>query len=408
MENFIEKSGISLVSLIIPQARMHYCMAQVLEQWPYEAIQFDCRGTMTREHWFQKFLPIMNPECEYLQFLVSDEDLSEFVQFCIKVNDLHLPGAGAIFTTRCLNYSTNAAEKCLKREDDSKHGPEHSYSPVRLKNNLYGIFALIQSGRTDSAIKAAMQAGSHGPIVYFVEGRGTRDRVGWLKITKKPYEEVVMVLVEDIDRARVKDALVSAGRVNSLGGGIVFEIPMEYGLANLPTSIINKSRLASNEQIIAAVDQLMGSTDWRDTRSLESLMEKSHDSTGRNEMEVSTALCALIPRKYTEDFLEHVLSIGIPGANVIYTKLFTGEDNKNEKQLHIRHELVLIRMVLPPEKCSGYRSQLQGFCSEQEYTNASFFELEVRGVVHYRLKLKDQGKGLLYRGVSSNAGDTVA
>ncbi len=407
MQTFIEKSGFSVVSLIIPQARLNNCLSQMLTLWPYQAIQFDCRGTMIREHWFQAFLPIMNPECEFLQFLVSDNDLDEFVQFCIQVNDLHLPGAGAVFTARCQHYSSNSTTEFEKQQSWTRSPDLQPSSPVRLKKNLYGIFALIQSGRTDNAIKAAMQAGSHGPIVYFVEGRGTRDRVGWLKITKKPYEEVVMVLVEDIDRARVKEALVSAGRVNTLGGGIVFEIPMEKGLVNLPTSIRNKSRLASNEQITAAVDQLMGNTDWRDNRSLESLLYKSQGSPEREELKRSSILCALIPRKHANEFLDHILSIGIPGANVIYTKLFAGDDNQNKRHRSIHHELVQIRMVFPAEKCAGYCSKLQQFAGDRDYKNATFFELEVRGVVRYQLKPKDNAQDIVFSGISTEAGDRL-
>ena len=170
MTTFIEKDGYSVVSLILPQARLNKCLSSVLGQWPYEAIHFDCRGTMIREHWIQSFLPIMNPECEYLQFLVSDNDLDGFVQALIQVNDLHLPGSGAVFTTRCLNYATNSLMP--ERTQTLEASNEQQPSLVKIKDNLCALIALIQSGRTDNAIKAAVQAGSHGPIVYFVEGRG--------------------------------------------------------------------------------------------------------------------------------------------------------------------------------------------------------------------------------------------
>ena len=401
MGTFIRKEGYSVVSLVIPQARLNNCLSVVLGQWPYEAIHFDCRGTMVREHWIQSFLPIMNPECEYLQFLVNDDDLNEFVQALIQVNNLHLPGSGAIFTSRCVNYATNTAEPENPKALEALR--ERSVSPANLKDNLYAIFALIQSGRTDNAIKAAMHAGSHGPIVYFVEGRGTRDKIGWLKITKKPYEEVVMVLVEDIDRARVKDALVSAGRVNTLGGGMVFEMPIESGLVNLPTSISNKNRLASNEQIIAAVDQLMGNTDWRDTRSLNSLMDKTTVSTQQGALEKNSALCALMPRKYANEFLDHMLDIGMPGGNINYTKLFASDDDQNDLQLAVHHELAQVRMVLPANQCADHFSELQTFISEQGYSNVTLYELEVEGLVRYKQKPKVKIDAV-YRGAATKPG----
>ena len=394
MPTFVRKDAYSVVSLILPQARLNACLASVLGQWPYDAIHFDCRGTMIREHWIQSFLPIMNPECEYLQFLVNDEDLSGFVEELIRVNDLHLPGSGAVFTTRCLNYFTNAEDR-PSNERSSKSEKEAAF---KIKNNLYAIFALIQSGRTDNAIKAAMQAGSHGPIVYFVEGRGTRDRVGWLKITKKPYEEVVVVLVEDIDKVRVKDALVSAGRVNTLGGGMVFEMPIENGLVNLPTSISNKNRVASNEQIVAAVDQLMGSTDWRDTRSLDSLLDKTQVNISNKDRRANVALCTLIPRKYANDFLDYVLDIGVPGVNINYTKLFAENDHQNALNLTAHHELAQILIVLSAGECAGICAQLQEFVSSEDYSNVTFYELELQGLVRYQKKSRDKASNV-YRGV---------
>jgi nitrogen regulatory protein PII len=428
MTEFIDKSGFSLVTLIIPQARLPHCLSALLSQWPYKVIQFDCRGTIVREHWFQAFLPIMNPESEFLQFIVNDSDVEAFMQFCIEVNELHLPASGAIFSSKCLQMTTNAPSTLLLNElvlnelvlnEQSQHeantttspgsAGETVESPVALKNNLYAIYALIQSGRTDNAIKAAMQAGSHGPVVYFVEGRGTRDRVGWLKITKKPYEEVVMVLVEDIDRERIKGALITAGRVNTPGGGIIFEAPVGSGLVNLPTSVSQKNYLASNEQMTAAIDQLMGNRDWRDTRSMDSLMDKTrHASSSPKPKQSHALLCALIPRKHTNEFLDQVLIIGIPGANLTYAKLFSNDDDKNTKGLPLHHEIVQIRMVLPKDKCAGYRQQLQAFAQDQGYQNVTFYELAIDQVVRYQVKTRHiDTRDAVYRGVSSVKGSSM-
>lgn len=405
MTDFNQKDGFSVVSLIIPQARLHDFLPEVLANWPYKAIQFDCRGTIVREHWFQAFLPIMNPECEYLQFVVNDLDVEAFMEFCIRVNDLHLPGSGAIFCAKCTHLSSNAPST-LSHSQRTETETEKTHfldePETRFKKNLYAIYAMIQSGRTENAIKAAMQAGSHGPIVYFVEGRGIRDRAGWLKITKKPYEEVVMVLVEDLDRARVKEALVTAGRVNTLGGGVVFDMPITQGLVNLPTSIVDRKQIASNEQIAAAIDQLMGNTDWRDRSSLDSLFEKAQSSaTSSTPKSQSVVLSALLPRKYANDFLDQILIIGIPGANAAYAKLFATEDAENEKGLHIHHELVQVKMVVPADQSVDYRMQLQAFATEQDYEHVTLYEHEVGNVERYvkKEREKEVNSGPVYRGV---------
>jgi nitrogen regulatory protein PII len=393
--SFSHQQNFSVVTLIIPQSRMHDFMPVVLERWPYNVIHFDCRGTLIRENWYQMFLPMINPECEVLQFLVKDDDVETFMQFCIEVNDLHLPGAGAIFCMKCSHLITNSQKVLV----DAVSIEAQATGTTKIKTNLYAIYALIQSGRTEQAIKASIQAGSHGPLVYFVEGRGTRDRAGWLKITKKPYEEVVLLLVEDIDRESIKEALVTAGRVGTLGGGVVFDMPIDRGVVNLPTSIGSKSQRSTNEQITAAIDELMGNSDWRDRRNLESLMTKAQESSGDDgEDAQSVLLNVLLPRKYANGFLEQVLIIGIPGANVTYTKLFSGHD-ADEKGVPIHHELAQIRMVVPKTKLGEYATSLQHFAEEQGYSDVTLYEQAVGQVVRYQPKVKDKVDNTrVYRG----------
>lgn len=394
MKDFVEREGFSRVSLIIPQTKLLKCLNTILGHWPYKAIHFNCRGTVVAEHWFQALLPIMNPEMEYLQFIVKDKDVEPFMQFCVDVCDLHLPGSGAVFRSEFMRlYATSPSvlfESTSFFRGDETYDNVPVEQPVKFKSNLYVVFGLLQSGRTDQAIKAAMQAGSHGPIVYFVEGRGTRDRAGWLKITKKPYEEVVMLLVEAVDRDNVIDALVTAGNVGSLGSGVVFAVPVASGLVNLPTSVSASKNRVSNQQITAAIDELMGSTDWRNTSSLSSLIDKASSSQGPSAKHDSVLLGVLLPRKYANEFLDHVQASGIPGANVIYTKLFVQGDAGPDHHFKVGQEMVIIRMIVPEEECARYRLELKDFMLRQSYTDVMYYEQDVSTMVRYQIKEKEK------------------
>ncbi len=398
MVDFFERDDFTLVTLIIPQSRLLHCLDMIQASWPYNAIHFDCRGTLIRDNWLQTFLPTMNPECEYLQFTVNDVDADQFMDFCAEVNELHLPGAGAIFSNKCAYLKSNApavADYCTPSHKEVAEG----YSSKPFKSNLYAVYALIQSGRTEQAIKAAMQAGSHGPIVYFVEGRGTRDRAGWLKITKKPYEEVVMVLVEDIDRESVIEALVTAGRVGTLGSGVVFDMPIAKGLVNLPTSLGVRSQRSTNEQITAAIDELMGNSDWRNRRSLDALVARVESQQSQDLVRPKSVLLnAFLPRKHANEFLDHILIIGIPGANVTYAKRFSLSDEKNQQGVQIHHELVQVRMVVPKNESAAYADALQTFAIEQGYKGITIYEQALEQVIRYQIKTKETDKTRFYRG----------
>jgi nitrogen regulatory protein PII len=396
MTDFFERDDFSVVTLIIPQVKWPHCLEMVQSHWPYNAIQFDCRGTLVRDNWLQTFLPTMNPECEYVQFMVNDADVDEFMAFCVDVNDLHLPGAGAIFSSKCTHLSSNATAVTAYRHRDDH---EQNQTSKSFKNNLYAVYALIQSGRTEQAIKAAMQAGSHGPIVYFVEGRGTRDRAGWLKITKKPYEEVVMVLVEDIDRESVIEALVTSGRVGTLGSGVVFDMPIGKGLVNLPTSLGNRRQRSTNEQITAAIDELMGNSDWRNRRSLDALVARVASHNAQDLVQPKSVLLnVFLPRKYANDFLDQVLILGIPGANVTYAKRFSLQDEKNEQGVQIHRELVQVRMVVPASESRHYSQELRAFATQEGYKGITLYEQDLEQVIRYQIKAKETENVRMYRG----------
>jgi nitrogen regulatory protein PII len=390
MNEFTNSEKCSVVSVIVPQTRIHHCLSEIMANWHHNPIQFDCRGTLVRQHRFQRLLPVINPECEFMQFLVNDNDVEDFMSFCTEVNDLHLPGSGAIFSAHCERLITNSTD--IARSCESAVTRINSADVNKTyKSNLYAIYALIQSGRTEQAIKAAMQAGSHGPIVYFVEGRGTRDRAGWLKITKKPYEEVVMVLVEDLDRASVAEALVSAGRVNTFGGGVLFDQPLGRGLVNLPTSVGNRSQRSTNEQITAAIDELMGSNDWRNRRTLDALITRGQSQQADDQEKTERVLLnALIPRKNANEFLEHMLVIGVPGANVTYCKLFAGDDGANKKGIEIHHEVAQIRMVVEKPHAGEIEAELVKFATEREYKGVTLYEQPIGEVVRYQSKRSQQ------------------
>jgi nitrogen regulatory protein PII len=404
MAKFLDKQGFTLVTLIIPQSRLHTFMNELLHHWPYKAIQFDCRGTIIRDQWFQALLPVMNPESEYLQFIIKDHEVVDFMTFCIDINDLHLPGSGAIFSSKFSHLSANSADLLSDqtRPSEVQSAPSDKELHVPFKTNLFAVYALLQSGRTEQAIKAAIQAGSHGPIVYFVEGRGTRDRAGWLKITKKPYEEVLMVLVESSDRASVIEAIANAGNVGALGSGVVFDMEIDSGLVNLPTSMGKKNQRSSNEEITAAIDHLMGNADWRDRSNMNSLMAKVASSNMGTQGYKSVLLTALLPRKHANDFLDQILILGIPGANVIYAKLFSAQDAKNPTGLHIHHEIAQIRMVVSEIECIKYRLQLQTFAQQSLYSDVILYEQELSEVIRYQAKEKEVQGGDYYRGAKLN------
>jgi hypothetical protein len=110
----------------------------------------------------------------------------------------------------------------------------------------------------------------------------------------------------------------------------------------------------------------------------------------------------LLPRKHANDFLDQILILGIPGANVIYAKLFSAQDAKNPTGLHIHHEIAQIRMVVSEIECIKYRLQLQTFAQQSLYSDVILYEQELSEVIRYQAKEKEVQGGDYYRGAKLN------
>ncbi|MBL1293834.1 MAG: hypothetical protein COB61_008180 [Thiotrichales bacterium] len=381
MTSFHEYNNVSVVTVIVPQHRAQAILKKIYDNYGYTALQFDARGTLAHDRWYQAFIPMVNPENEYLQFIVASDNVDDFMGYLVRVAQLHLPGAGGAYSTPCLSYASDN-EKFINRSDVvSKDIVEQ---PINFKKNLSVVFALIQSGRTESAIRAAMQAGSHGPIVYYAEGRGTRDRMGWLKITKKPYEEVIMTIVDKVDKDSVIDAIVNAGNINVPGGGILYDLPISKGIVNFPTSMGKRSALATTHQMVAALDELMGSSDWRDRRALarddKQLGGESSSTNGGN----ACLLRILVSRKYVHTIMDVAIEFGAPGTNVTYVKKLASHADADGSGFIMHEEMGFIRMVLPQSLSVKIRDNLKYYCTEHNINNVLICELAVNKVIRYR------------------------
>lgn len=382
MNNLERFEDICIVTAIIPQHHAQFCMEEIASMHSLGAIQFDARGTLSHNSWYQRFLPTVNPEYEYLHYMLPREDVDAFMAYLIKTARLDLPGAGAVFYIPCKNYETNVprmyceTRKSLATVDATK---------VHMKTDQTAVFGIMQSGRTDAAIRSAMRAGSHGPIVYFSEGRGTRDQIGWLRITKKPYDEVIMAVVNNVDKDFIVNAIVDAGRINMPGGGLLYEQPVEKGVINLTSTSSRSNVLANERQMVAAIDELMGTPNWRDRRDI--LLNpalQANRIVDKKEDRHLQLLTVLVSRNQTYPVVDVAMAAGASGANITFAKQMGGKLDRDERTgFTIHQEIGLIRIVIEQEKIADVRKQLADFCGNEDLGNITMYEQDVSAMNRY-------------------------
>lgn len=334
----------STVTAVLPRRYARAVIDAVTREPESSAFVWDARGTLLHEQWFKQLLPSISPVKTVLRLLVPDHDVDRVVGTIVREGRLDLQAAGAVYTIPC---------------DDVYLGPEFHRWPVDhgsgvpdashgLRENLDVIHCIVEPTRTETVARAAIRAGAHGPIVYFSEGKGLRDRLGWLRITKQPVKEVVTVIAEAADADEIFTAMVKAGQLHLPGRGFIYRMPVEKGLFNLPSRVAHHHYAANMQQIIHAIDRLAGHTHWRD----QSVFDVGGDGRGAGlSFLVESAepadvdhVCVqgIVRRSELEPLVERLRRAGVSGSNVSHVR-FAADDGAGpgtQTRLHLEYSLL--------------------------------------------------------------------
>ena len=384
---FHTRDNVSIVTAILPPATTKSVIDGLFETGEQNALMFNARGTLIRNHWYQSFLPVISPELEYLQLLVPDNHVDQMIDTIIRLGRLHLPGSGAVYSVPCETVEYGDHFNLWSELQDT---PSDFNASVNLKENLTAIFCVVQEDQVESITRAAMNAGAHGPVVFFSEGKGLRDRLGWLRITKKTHKEVVTVIVDNIDKIAVTEAMIDAGRIGLPGRGFLYRMPVDKGLVNLASQVGNRGYTANMHQIIAAIDGIQGSTDWRDQSVVELAGAGKGAGIGsfgqlkqRNWLVDQMCLGCIVSRKNADVVLESMLVAGASGANVSYAKFLEVEAMTTSTGLRLSRESGIIRCIIARPMIEVVKRAVMQCCEDNEIDDVCTFVQTVgRGITY--------------------------
>ncbi|MEQ1877867.1 MAG: P-II family nitrogen regulator [Bdellovibrionia bacterium] len=102
------------------------------------------------------------------------------------------------------------------------------------QEGLQLITCVLQRGKADKVVKAALDAGAGGATVFFGRGMGLRERLGLLGLAIVPEKEVIMIVSKQTETHKIFDAIVKAAHLNTPGMGIAYVIPI-HAVAGLFT-----------------------------------------------------------------------------------------------------------------------------------------------------------------------------
>jgi nitrogen regulatory protein PII len=371
--NFAEiHSDYSLVTAILPKQSVGDVVTEVLKMGAPQVMSNGARGTLLQERWWQRMLPAISPEQEMLYFLAPNSEADTLMEQIVMVGKLRLFGAGAIFAVPCRELSCSADFPLWK---PGQYRFESVDFDIKFKTGLVALFHVHDRAAATPISRAAIKAGAQGATITFVRGFGLRDRLGLLRVTKSHDKEMITVVVDEYDRDAVFEAMATAGRVGQPGRGLVFELPVSKGLTNLASVFQPSKHSASIQQMVRAIDDLQGGTEWRASSLL------THNAAGaaafatrgkpaNKDLRMLNVICQ---RKDSGALTSFLLDTGVSGASVSHWRYTDDSCGQTLGGLRINREVACISLILPAAAVPVCRENLQQFASEHEMRELCFF-----------------------------------
>ncbi len=91
-----------------------------------------------------------------------------------------------------------------------------------MNSNPKLITCIVQRGKADKVVEAAMAAGAQGATISFGRGTGVRERLGLRGLLIRPEKEIIYIVTKQDESEKVMAAVVHAARLKEKGQGFAF------------------------------------------------------------------------------------------------------------------------------------------------------------------------------------------
>lgn len=259
----MNKQPLSLMSCVVNTA-LSRNISEILERLRLPSVYMQ-RGKQLclEEHsgfpGFRRRVRLAEDRADIFRFLIPLESERALASAIAESADLYLPGRGALYAE-----TVEAHSSCLPDFSASQLSG-FSEKTVGLREGWSLVCCIVQRGGAEALARTILEMGLCVPIVSFGEGVGNRGRLGLLRITIPVDKEIIYMLVPSREAVLAEGVLTHKARLNLPGMGFVYRHQVRVYAVNLRASRGQRTHLASMDQVIAALDELRGSSDWRRT-----------------------------------------------------------------------------------------------------------------------------------------------
>ena len=360
----------SLVTVILPKETATEILDKAISSYPGAAVMLSARGSISSDKWYSSIFPPVNPEQQVVELLVEDDKVDDLMNSITLAGRFNTSGSGAVFATKCVktlylgDKGGSIATNAIGKPDG-----------IEYKSETTTIYCIAQKDKSEAIANVAMKEGSPGPTIVFGEGRGIRDRMGLLRIAISPEKELIRVVVDNYDVEPVFDAMVKEGKLDTPGMGFIYTMPVNKAYVSLASVVGAKDELASSHQIIKAIDEIKGGTEWRTLKS-----EASGASEKKYLLDLVRLSC-VTERGKGDEIVDAAIAAGAPGASIAYgTKLGSVEEVGG---FSVSKEMEVIELTVSPKAVDDMISKMAEAAKNDDNDDVYFYTQPVPKALTY-------------------------
>ncbi|MDR0637100.1 MAG: hypothetical protein LBF87_08485 [Treponema sp.] len=232
---------------------------------------------------------------------------------------LYLPGRGSVY----------AKDVTLLRhtplEFDMERLTALADSNTEAVAENHSVFiCIVQRGMASSIATTILEMGLCVPLISFGTGMGLRDRLRLLRITISVEKEVMYLLVPRGDAQLVESIIRHKARLDLPGQGFLYEINIRALAVNLRVRRGRRAYAATMDQVIAAMDQMKGSSEWR------RLGGNRNNEASKSNAKKFSCVSIVADEGSLDPFSRAAINAGARGATLIPLELHFYSSGKSE------------------------------------------------------------------------------
>lgn len=366
-------NNISLISIIIPRGNAIPVIESARGAGALFGTITEARGfTQSKRKLFGRLS--ISPAMEKIMLIAESSHSNDIIQTTIKNTGISHNSFGAVINISPVKLTALEQSIVFNPEPLSFKGEPHP-----LQTNLRLITCICQRGKADIIAKAAVNAGSTAPIIFFGEGQGIRERLGLLRIAVNPEKEIINVITGDMEAFHVFDAMVDAGALFNPGMGFIYITDIPEGYVNLHSTLSDSHTEATVEQIVKAIDDLKGTKNWRLSKQGFTSIKKAE----RPSLYDLVNLKVITRRGLGDEFVNAAIDAGARGASRYYANLIGSEKVRSITGMIINDEREIIDFNLTPEMAKLFIAEFAPIIEKSETMNTFILDIPVPKALTY-------------------------